>query len=101
MKRARRARRASIGRRTRPLPRRAVSTTPSPNARASSSTVWRFDWLCGGARGDYAQGEAAGCPPMPIMAARLYNQGKPVRDIGPNEAAPDRCAEGDFFWLGL
>ncbi len=38
---------------------------------------------------------------MPIMAARLYNQGKPVRDIGPNEAAPDRCAEGDFFWLGL
>lgn len=38
---------------------------------------------------------------MPIMAARLYNQGKLVRDIGPEEAIPDQCAEGDFFWLGL
>jgi len=38
---------------------------------------------------------------MPIMAARLYNQGKLVRDIDPDEAACDPCAEGDFFWLGL
>ncbi|SKB28757.1 magnesium and cobalt transport protein CorA [Sphingopyxis flava] len=38
---------------------------------------------------------------MPIMAARLYNKGKLVRDIDPDEAASAPCDEGDFFWLGL
>jgi len=38
---------------------------------------------------------------MPIMAARLYDKGKLVRDLGPDEAIPDECAEGEFFWLGL
>lgn len=38
---------------------------------------------------------------MPIMAARVYHDGKLVRDIGPDEELPDDCAEGDFFWLGL
>lgn len=38
---------------------------------------------------------------MPIMAARLYNNGKLVRDIGPDELLPEDCADGDFFWLGL
>jgi len=38
---------------------------------------------------------------MPIMAARLYHDGKLVRDIGPEEAIPEECADGDFFWLGL
>ncbi len=38
---------------------------------------------------------------MPIMAARLYHDGKLVRDIGPAEELPVDCAEGDFFWLGL
>jgi len=38
---------------------------------------------------------------MPIMAARLYNDGKLVRDIGPDELLPEDCADGDFFWLGL
>src|SRR3546814_20348024 len=39
--------------------------------------------------------------PMPIMAARLYDRGKLVRDLGPDEAIPEDCAEGEFFWLGL
>lgn len=38
---------------------------------------------------------------MPIKAARLYNDGKLVRELGPNEAIPDHCDPGDFFWLGL
>lgn len=38
---------------------------------------------------------------MPIIAARLYNNGKIVRDLGPDEAIPEDCDEGDFFWLGL
>ena len=38
---------------------------------------------------------------MPIMAARLYHDGKLVRDLGPDEAIPDDCDTGDFFWLGL
>ena len=38
---------------------------------------------------------------MPIMAARLYNEGRFVRDIGPEEAVPEHCEPGDFFWLGL
>ena len=38
---------------------------------------------------------------MPIMAARVYHDGKLVRDIGPDEAIPEDCADGDFFWLGL
>src|SRR3546814_10611906 len=39
--------------------------------------------------------------PMPIMAARLYDKGKLVRDLGPEEAIPGEFAEGEFFWLGL
>src|SRR3546814_335355 len=35
------------------------------------------------------------------MAARLYDKGKLVRDLGPEEAIPGECAEGEFFWLGL
>src|SRR3546814_4234887 len=38
---------------------------------------------------------------MPIMAARVYHDGKLVRDLGPDEAIPDDCDNGDFFWLGL
>ena len=38
---------------------------------------------------------------MPIMAARLYHDGKLVRDLGPDETIPDDCDTGDFFWLGL
>lgn len=38
---------------------------------------------------------------MPIKAARLYNNGKVVRDLGPDEAIPEDCDDGDFFWLGL
>lgn len=38
---------------------------------------------------------------MPIMAARLYHDGKLVRDLGPDEAIPGDCDTGDFFWLGL
>lgn len=38
---------------------------------------------------------------MPIMAARLYNNGRFVRDIGPDEIIPEDCAPADFFWLGL
>jgi magnesium transporter len=38
---------------------------------------------------------------MPIMAARVYHDGKLVRDIGSDEELPDNCDEGDFFWLGL
>ncbi len=38
---------------------------------------------------------------MPIMAARLYHDGRLVRDLGPDEAIPDDCDAGDFFWLGL
>ncbi len=38
---------------------------------------------------------------MPIMAARVYHDGKLVRDIGPDEELPLDCDEGDFFWLGL
>ncbi|MBA4752203.1 MAG: magnesium transporter, partial [Sphingopyxis sp.] len=38
---------------------------------------------------------------MPIMAARVYHDGKLVRDIGPDEAIPEDCEDGDFFWLGL
>ena len=38
---------------------------------------------------------------MPIMAARLYNDGKLVRDLEPDEAIPENCDTGDFFWLGL
>jgi len=38
---------------------------------------------------------------MPIMAARVYHDGKLVRDIGPDEELPDDCDQGDFFWLGL
>lgn len=38
---------------------------------------------------------------MPIMAARVYHDGKLVRDIGPDEELPVDCDEGDFFWLGL
>lgn len=38
---------------------------------------------------------------MPIMAARVYHEGKLVRDLGPHEALPDDCAPTDFFWLGL
>ena len=38
---------------------------------------------------------------MPIMAARVYHDGKLVRDIGPDEAIPEDCDNGDFFWLGL
>ena len=38
---------------------------------------------------------------MPIMAARVYHDGKLVRDIGPDEELPEDCDDGDFFWLGL
>lgn len=38
---------------------------------------------------------------MPIMAARVYHDGKLVRELGPDEAIPEDCAAGDFFWLGL
>ena len=38
---------------------------------------------------------------MPIMAARVYHDGKLVRDLGPDEAIPEDCDPGDFFWLGL
>lgn len=38
---------------------------------------------------------------MPIKAARLYNNGKLVRELGPDEAIPEHCHDGDFFWLGL
>ena len=38
---------------------------------------------------------------MPIMAARHYNNGKLVRDLGPDEIIPEDCADDDFFWLGL
>ncbi len=38
---------------------------------------------------------------MPIVAARLYHDGKLVRDIGANEELPVDCDDGDFFWLGL
>ncbi len=38
---------------------------------------------------------------MPIMAARVYHDGKLVRDLGPDEAIPEDCDAGDFFWLGL
>jgi magnesium transporter len=38
---------------------------------------------------------------MPIMAARVYHDGKLVRDLGPDEAIPEDCDDGDFFWLGL
>src|SRR3546814_11028329 len=90
-----------MGRRTRPTTPRAASTTPSPNARASSSIASRSDRPCGCLARHYARAKPAGCPPMPIMAARLYDKGKLVRDLGPDEAIPDECAEGEFFWLGL
>ncbi|MGH6650177.1 MAG: magnesium and cobalt transport protein CorA [Sphingopyxis sp.] len=38
---------------------------------------------------------------MPIMAARHYNHGKLVRELGPDDIIPEDCADGDFFWLGL
>src|SRR3546814_646503 len=38
---------------------------------------------------------------MPFMAARVYHAGKLVRDLGPDEAIPEDCDNGDFFWLGL
>lgn len=38
---------------------------------------------------------------MPIMAARHYHDGALVRDLGADEAIPDDCDAGDFFWLGL
>ena len=38
---------------------------------------------------------------MPIMAARHYNRGKLVRDLGPDEIIPEDCDDGDFYWLGL
>ena len=38
---------------------------------------------------------------MPIMAARVYHDGKLVRDIGVDEEIPEDCDDGDFFWLGL
>lgn len=38
---------------------------------------------------------------MPIMAARVYHDGKLVRELGPDEAIPEDCDQGDFFWLGL
>ncbi|SEH17134.1 magnesium transporter [Sphingopyxis sp. YR583] len=38
---------------------------------------------------------------MPIMAARVYHDGKLVRELGPDEAIPEDCDPGDFFWLGL
>lgn len=38
---------------------------------------------------------------MPIMAARVYHDGKLVRELGADEAIPEDCADGDFFWLGL
>jgi magnesium transporter len=38
---------------------------------------------------------------MPIMAARHYNNGQLVRELGPDEIIPDDCDTGDFFWLGL
>src|SRR3546814_17511895 len=59
------------------------------------------DWSSDVCSSDLARAKPAGCPPMPIMAARLYDKGKLVRDLGPDEAIPDECAEGEFFWLGL
>ena len=38
---------------------------------------------------------------MPIKAARVYHEGRLVRDLGAEEAIPDDAADGDFFWLGL
>lgn len=38
---------------------------------------------------------------MPIMAARHYNDGKLVRDLGPDDIIPEDCDDSDFFWLGL
>ncbi len=38
---------------------------------------------------------------MPIMAARVYHEGKLVRDLGPQEMLPEDRDPGDFFWLGL
>ncbi|PKP87095.1 MAG: magnesium transporter [Alphaproteobacteria bacterium HGW-Alphaproteobacteria-17] len=38
---------------------------------------------------------------MPIIAARVYHDGRLVRDIGAEEELPESCEEGDFFWLGL
>ena len=38
---------------------------------------------------------------MPIMAARHYNNGQLVRELGPDEIIPEDCDTGDFFWLGL
>lgn len=38
---------------------------------------------------------------MPIMAARVYHEGKLVRELGPQETVPENCDPGDFFWLGL
>ncbi|WP_432769075.1 MAG: magnesium and cobalt transport protein CorA [Sphingopyxis sp.] len=38
---------------------------------------------------------------MPIMAARHYNQGRLVRELGPDDAIPEDCDDSDFFWLGL
>src|SRR3546814_12636320 len=59
------------------------------------------DWSSDVCSSDLARAKPAGCPPMPIMAARLYDKGKLVRDLGPEEAIPGECAEGEFFWLGL
>ena len=38
---------------------------------------------------------------MPIMAARHYNEGKLVRELGPDDIIPEDCDDSDFFWLGL
>lgn len=38
---------------------------------------------------------------MPIKAARVYHDGKLVRELGADEAIPEDCDDGDFFWLGL
>src|SRR3546814_18704957 len=87
-----------MGRRTRPTTPRAASTTPSPNARASSSIASRSDRPCGCLARHYARAKPAGSPPMPNMAARLHDKGKPVRDLGPDEAIPDACTEGECYW---
>ncbi len=38
---------------------------------------------------------------MPIMAARHYNNGQLVRELGPDDIISDDCDADDFFWLGL
>ena len=38
---------------------------------------------------------------MPIMAARHYNKGLLVRELGPDDIIPEDCDDGDFYWLGL